>query len=103
MPPHYPDKLKQKITSQFQSGSSVQDLEKKYKIPSSTIYRWVKGCQRCLTVQGQNFSASDISRLLNEVERLRKENEILHMSNPGDYDYDEDDYDSPDYEIVEID
>ncbi len=29
--------------------------------------------------------------------------EILHMSNPGDYDYDEDDYDSPDYEIIEID
>lgn len=29
--------------------------------------------------------------------------EILHMSNPGDYDYDEDDFESPDYEIVEID
>lgn len=29
--------------------------------------------------------------------------EILHMSNPGDYDYDEDDYEDPDYEIIEID
>lgn len=29
--------------------------------------------------------------------------EILHMSNPGDYDYDEDTYKSPEYEIVEID
>lgn len=29
--------------------------------------------------------------------------EILHMSNPGDYDYDEEDFDSPDYEIIEID
>lgn len=29
--------------------------------------------------------------------------EILHMSNPGDYDYDEDFYEDPDYEIVEID
>lgn len=28
--------------------------------------------------------------------------EILHMSNPGDYDYDEDEYEDPDYEIVEI-
>ena len=27
--------------------------------------------------------------------------EILHMSNPGDYDYDEDTYESPNYEIVE--
>lgn len=29
--------------------------------------------------------------------------EILHMSNPGDYDYDEDNFEDPDYEIVEID
>ena len=27
--------------------------------------------------------------------------EILHMSNPGDYDYDEDSYEDPGYEIVE--
>lgn len=29
--------------------------------------------------------------------------EILHMSNPGDYDYDEDDFEDPEYEIVEVD
>lgn len=29
--------------------------------------------------------------------------EILHMSNPGDYDYDEETYEDPDYEIIEID
>ena len=29
--------------------------------------------------------------------------EILHMSNPGDYDYDEDEFEDPDYEIVEVD
>lgn len=29
--------------------------------------------------------------------------EILHMSNPGDYDYDEDEWENPDYEIIEID
>lgn len=28
--------------------------------------------------------------------------EILHMSNPGDYEYDEDDFEDSDYEIVEI-
>ena len=28
--------------------------------------------------------------------------EILHMSNPGDYEYDEDEWESPDYEIIEI-
>ena len=29
--------------------------------------------------------------------------ETLHMSNPGDYDYDEDSYESPEYEIIEED
>lgn len=29
--------------------------------------------------------------------------EDLHMSNPGDYDYDEDSFEAPDYEIVEVD
>lgn len=29
--------------------------------------------------------------------------EILHMSNPGDYDYDEDSFEYPDYEIIEVD
>ena len=29
--------------------------------------------------------------------------EILHMSNPGDYDYDEDDFEEPEYEIIEVD
>lgn len=29
--------------------------------------------------------------------------EILHMSNPGDYDYDEESYDEPDFEIIELD
>ena len=28
--------------------------------------------------------------------------EILHMSNPGDYDYDEDEFECSDYEIVEV-
>ena len=29
--------------------------------------------------------------------------EILHWSNPGDYDYDEDTFEDPEYEIIEID
>ena len=28
--------------------------------------------------------------------------EILHMSNPGDYEYDDENFDYPEYEIVEI-
>lgn len=28
--------------------------------------------------------------------------EILHMSNPGDYEYDEDEFEEPEYEIIEV-
>ena len=28
--------------------------------------------------------------------------ETLHLSNPGDYEYDEDTYEDPEYEIIEI-
>lgn len=37
------------------------------------------------------------------VSCTREGAEILHMSNPGDYDYDEDDFEDPEYEIVELD
>lgn len=29
--------------------------------------------------------------------------EILNLSNPGDYEYDEDDFENHDYEIIEVD
>lgn len=29
--------------------------------------------------------------------------EILHMSNPGDYEYDEESWEDPEWEIIEID
>lgn len=29
--------------------------------------------------------------------------EILNLSNPGDYDFDEDTYEPPDYDIIEVD
>lgn len=32
----------------------------------------------------------------------RSGSQTLHWSNPGDYDYDEDDYEDPEYEIIEI-
>lgn len=33
---------------------------------------------------------------------MRQGVEILNMSNPGDYDYDEENFEIPEYEIVEI-
>ena len=44
--------------------------------------------------------AEDYALYLCSCSRLGAE--TLHMSNPGDYDYNEDDFESPDYEIEEI-
>lgn len=45
--------------------------------------------------------AEDYARYLQSCARTGSE--TLHMSNPGDYDYDADDFESPDYEIIECD
>lgn len=44
--------------------------------------------------------AEDYAIYLQGCSRLGAE--ILHMSNPGDYLYDENDFEAPDYEIFEI-
>ncbi len=44
--------------------------------------------------------AEDYALYLCSCHRLGAE--TLHMSNPGDYDYDEDEYECPEYEIIEI-
>ena len=44
--------------------------------------------------------AEEHASYLNSCGRLGAE--ILHMSNPGDYDYDEDEYEDSDYEIIEV-
>lgn len=45
--------------------------------------------------------AEDYAGYLRSCERTGAE--IRHLSNPGDYDYDEDDFEPSDYEIIEID
>lgn len=45
-------------------------------------------------------AAEDYALYLRSCSQLGAE--LLHMSNPGDYDYDEDEWESPDYEIIEI-
>lgn len=51
------------------------------------------------------FETEDEAReeALYSISCSRQGAEILHMSNPGDYEYDEDEYEDPTYEIIEID
>ena len=49
-----------------------------------------------------SYSAAE-EAALDAVSWERQGAEILNMSNPGDYDYDEENFESPEYEIVEID
>lgn len=49
---------------------------------------------------GNKEDAEEYALYLLSCSRLGAE--ILHMSNPGDYEYDEDEWESPEYEIIEI-
>jgi len=52
-------------------------------------------------VFSSEYAAEEYALYLRSCSRTGAE--ILHMSNPGDYDYDEDTFEPPDYEIVEDD
>lgn len=49
-----------------------------------------------------SYSAAEEAALY-AVSCTKEGAEILHMSNPGDYNYDEESFESPKYEIIEID
>ena len=53
-----------------------------------------------LSIFNTKSSAEEYALYL--VACTREGAEILHMSNPGDYDYDEDTFEEPEYEIIEI-
>lgn len=50
------------------------------------------------------FSSYDdaIDAALDAVGSSRQGAETLHMSNPGDYEYDEENYEDPEYEVIQI-
>lgn len=83
MKTQYSEQLKQEIIAQFKAGKSVSELQKRYNIPNSTLYRWVKGQHRSLVVNGQLLYSEDVLRILRECERYRKENELFHKSRLG--------------------
>ena len=57
--------------------------------------------EECDEIFDTEEEAEDHALYLNSCSREGAE--ILHMSNSGDYNYDEETYEDPDYEIIEID
>ena len=66
-----------------------------------SIFKIVFDGEECDEIFDTEEDAEDHALYLSSCNREGAE--ILHMSNPGDYDYDEETYEDPDYEIIEID
>ena len=66
-----------------------------------SIFKIVFDGEECDEIFDTEEDAEDHALYLSSCSREGAE--ILHMSNPGDYDYDEQTYEDPEYEIIEID
>ncbi len=73
----------------------------KYKI----LYHWRDGTEEEDDNYGDFYSSKEEADEagLYGLSCARDGGEILHMSNPGDYPYDESDYEDNDFEIIEVD
>ncbi|WP_297243602.1 hypothetical protein [uncultured Flavonifractor sp.] len=79
MPKKYSDVEKQEIISAYQRGQPLADIEGKYCVAPSTIYRWVKDKKECITEE--IMLPMDIRNLLIQKERLGHILQIIHLSN----------------------
>jgi transposase len=76
---YYPEEYRRRILELARAGRRLTDLAKEFKVPVSTIHRWVKQAridrreQPGLTTDEK----SELARLRREVAELREEKEIL--------------------------
>ena len=76
---HYPPEYKRRLVDLVRSGRTRTELSREFKVPISTICRWVnqgsvdRGERDGLTTDEK----SELARLRREVAELREEKEIL--------------------------
>jgi len=76
---HYPPEYKQRIVNLVRSGRKPVEVSREFKIPMSTISRWMKqgridaGEHEGLTTDEK----AELARLRREVSELKEEKEIL--------------------------
>ena len=81
----YSQSEKDEIIQMYKSGESFKNLLKLTKIPESTLYRWTKGYRQSITVNKKKLYRHDIELILNENERLKKENTLWQKSKCTSY------------------
>ena len=76
---------KNEIIQMYKSGESFENLLKLTQISESTLYRWTKGYRQSITINKKKLYRHDIALILNENERLKKENELWQNSKCTSY------------------
>lgn len=76
---YYPAEYRRRIIELAQAGRKLSDLAKEFKVPESTVQRWVKQARidRREKPGLTTDEKSELARLRREVEELREEKEIL--------------------------
>ncbi len=76
---YYPEEYRRRIIELARSGRRVTDLAKEFKVPLSTVSRWVQQARiDRKEVDGLTTDEkAELARLRREVAELREEKEIL--------------------------
>ncbi|QXM07107.1 transposase [Crassaminicella indica] len=73
----YNEDFKQTIIELYNSGSLVSELERKYGVTRTTIYKWIKE-NKVIKVEDQEpITPKDIAEMKKENAKLKEEIEIL--------------------------
>ena len=79
MAKHYPPEFRRRIVELVMSGRRISELSKEFKVPTSSIHRWV-GQAKVDTGEREGLTTDDkaeLARLRRENAELREEKEIL--------------------------
>lgn len=77
----YSDELKKIIAEQYETGTSIPKLCSEYHISRSCAYNWIGLLKKHKRYSCKEISAREINLMENELDRLRKENEIFRRCN----------------------
>jgi transposase len=80
MPRQYTKEFKKQLVDLHNSGKSLQDIEREYGVPYSTVRGWVKLYNKSgsfLLEDSLSDDAKTIKAMQKELKRLQMENDIL--------------------------
>lgn len=77
----YSDEFKQKVISEYHSGTPTSALVSKYGVSQTAVSKWIKQYATVEAEGGIVLTAKQVIKLQKRISILEKENEILKKAN----------------------